>query len=155
TAVAADPRARARAVGGRLLTELACVVLLVLAWPGWLHSRVGDPRAPHRVAWRIDVDPALRQAAETLAELHPAGLVHKAFATHPDVAHYCAWFGPGARLFFAYRFALYPGVAAEAGRVRQDFRKETDLFLKGKPLPPRPVWQKVFLKYQVDYVVLG
>src|SRR5207245_325033 len=82
---------RAWALGGRLATALGCVILLVLAWPGWLHSRIGHLRAAHRVGWEIVEDPSLRTAAQRLGELHQSGVLKHGFNAVPDIANYCAW----------------------------------------------------------------
>jgi hypothetical protein len=106
-------------VVGRAITALAVLVLLALAWPGWLHTAIGNERSPRRVAWQVRQDPSLRQALERLQELKEKNLIHNGFALHPDVAHYCAWFAPEIKNFFDRRWALFYHQAGAFVRLRQ------------------------------------
>jgi hypothetical protein len=91
---------------GRFALGAALVVLLVLAWPGWLHGRIGDFSAPHRVAFAIRPDPAFQEAAQWLQDhYHLGGLNHGIF--RPELAQYCAWFAPDVKGFWDYRFSLF------------------------------------------------
>src|SRR5262249_18317452 len=69
-----------------------------LCWPGWLQA---VPHERHRVAWQVQPDPSLRHVAEGLRqwrEQFPPAPDEHTFASHPDVANYCAWFCPDVRL---------------------------------------------------------
>src|SRR5262249_25893219 len=44
---------------GRLLTLLASITLLILAWPGWLHANWPDEQRAQRVAWTVEKDASL------------------------------------------------------------------------------------------------
>jgi tetratricopeptide (TPR) repeat protein len=108
-----DPRWKRWSLLGRTGTLLVGLVLLILAWPGWIKAHPDQARQLQRtqqVAWAIDVDPSLRAAALKLAELR-AGHVLTAddhglnFA--PDMANYFAWFCPPEKGFFDYRFPLF------------------------------------------------
>jgi hypothetical protein len=97
-------------VGGRIGTLVAGVLLLVLAWPGWLHGGSEDPRRTRRVAWAIEVDPSFHSTALKLAELRSAGILSKdsrGFNYLPDIANYCAYFSPEEKGFFDHRFQLF------------------------------------------------
>lgn len=116
---------RAWSLGGRVLTALLVAVLLAGAWPGWLHGPPTDARHMHRVAWRVDVEPSLREAAKQLAAWRAEGRWpegHHGFLYHPDLAHYCAWYAPGEKGFLDHRHALFSGTAVEFMRIRQALR---------------------------------
>src|SRR5262249_9166603 len=96
-----------RRLAGYAATVAACVVALGFAWTGWLYSAFGQPRC---VAWNVQTDPALQQAAERRATWRSMGLLDdsdRAFHAHPDSAHYSAWFCPGERVFLDLRLNLF------------------------------------------------
>jgi hypothetical protein len=94
-------------LGGRVLTLLAGVGLLVAAWPGWLGPSPTDPELARRVAWAADPDPSLRRLAEWLGTARQTGELGRGFATLPQVASYCAWYCPEEKGFFDHRFTLF------------------------------------------------
>src|SRR5262249_19216806 len=51
---------------GRLLALFLVTLLLILAWPGWLHATPGDMYSPRRVSWKVVVDPSYKSAAAFL-----------------------------------------------------------------------------------------
>jgi hypothetical protein len=92
---------------------LASIALLALAWPGWLQ---GVFRHGRGLGWEVRVNPSLRRAAETLCRWREEGKLSpdaRTFATHPDVAHYCAWFCPGEKCFLDSRLSLFVPVVPE------------------------------------------
>src|SRR5262249_42954440 len=59
-------------------------------------------------------DPALQRHALALYRCRQDGRLEpgeRVFATHPDVAHYCAWFCPGEKGFLDARLPLFTPVA--------------------------------------------
>jgi tetratricopeptide (TPR) repeat protein len=108
-------------IGGRLLTVVACLVLLLAAWPGWLQASRQDPAQVQRVAWTVETDGSLKQAAEWLQKLHEEKALTpeiRGFNFSPQVAHYLAWFAPDERVFFDQRFPLFPEVGPEYLAIR-------------------------------------
>jgi tetratricopeptide (TPR) repeat protein len=99
---------------GRPMLLLACLALMVLTWPGWLQ---GFHRRDRALGWDVHVEPSLKHVAETLhswrekevlePEWREVLLFLPVFTTHPDVAHYCAWFCPGEKYFLDSRFLLF------------------------------------------------
>lgn len=108
---------RALAGPGRAGLLLAGLVLVALAWPGWLQ---GFHRRDRPLAWAVHADPSLVRVADTLARWRQQGALPpeaRTFATHPDVAHYCAWFCPGEKGFLDHRLGLFVPVAASSQRI--------------------------------------
>ena len=100
-----------------LLVCLAGLSLAALTWPGWLQ---GFHRRDRPLAWAVHTDPSLKRMVETVARWRQRGELPadaRTFATHPDVAHYCAWFCPGEKCFLDSRLTLFVPVAAEFRRV--------------------------------------
>ena len=103
-------------LGAALVT---CLLLLGLAWSGWLYASPGKGR---RVAWEVQPDPGLRQAAERRARWRASGLLDdsdRAFHIHPDSAHYAAWFCPAEKTFLDLRLNLFSHVAREYRTLSQ------------------------------------
>jgi tetratricopeptide (TPR) repeat protein len=105
------------AIGGRLLTLLGSLVLIALAWPGWLHATTARGESVGRnVAWRIDIDPSLEKSAKQLAEWHETGVLGPAdrgLDFSPDLANACAWYAPAEKGFIDRRLALFQKAAAD------------------------------------------
>ena len=77
-------------VRGRMGLLAGCLLLVLLAWPGWLQGFRNDAR---RVGWGVQPDPSLQRVAETIRRWRQEGRLgdgDHAFGFHPDVAHYCA-----------------------------------------------------------------
>ena len=146
-------------LGGRLATVAGCLGLLFLAWPGWLNALPDDPRHSHRIAWRIQEDPSLRQAARRLEELQQTGKLGHGFNMSPDLVNYLSWFSPGVKGFLDRRPSLFPGCAAEYAQTRKSLLEEGEYFLKArqnpKMTPPRHDWQEVFKTRDIKYVVIN
>jgi hypothetical protein len=145
-------------LGGRVLTLLVGVALLLLAWPGWLHTgtdQFDDPRAPHRVAWAVEPDPSLKAAAQKLAELRREGIIganDRGFNFTPEIAAYWAWYCPEEKAFFDYRFQLSPETAKTFADVRRALLSAGRL----ADTTESPVdWQRIFKEHQVRYLVLS
>lgn len=110
--LAARPYLRA----GRIAVLFASLALLILAWPGWLQSFYTRDRA---LAWQVSPDPSLVRVAERIPELRANGVTAKVFNTHPDAAHYIAWFAPGERTHIDSRLALFVPAQVDSRRAAQ------------------------------------
>jgi tetratricopeptide (TPR) repeat protein len=115
-------RWRPWALAGRAATLVACLVLLVLAWVGWLHPGANDPRASRHVAWEVRADPLLRQAAEQLGRWHDAGQLGRGLNYSFDIAHYTPWFAPSLKHYYDTRFELFAGQGPAIGELRRSLR---------------------------------
>jgi hypothetical protein len=149
------------AIGGRLLTVTAGILLVVAAWPGLLHANFDNALRTHHVSWQIEVNPSLQRAAQRLRELRQAGVIGegKGFNLSPDIANYCAWFCPEERSFFDNRFPLFEKVTESYVDMRaalnppresvQSFaelqQRERDRFLK---------LQKGLKDYQINHLIV-
>lgn len=151
-----ERRWRQWSLAGRLVSLLVGIGLLALAWPGWLHTAIGDPRSPHRVGWEVVADAGLKEAAQRLAELHRQDVLGRGFNTSPDVANYCAWFAPQEKGFFDYRFPLFADVLSDYTRTRQVLRGDTpaDASAPEEGGEDASRWQELFRRYGVDHVVV-
>lgn len=104
---------RFRSIAGRLTLALGLLALLALMWLGWL---AGYDREDRHVAWGIEIEPSLQQAAETLDHWRSHGLLRdgeRVFTLAPEMAQYGAWFCPEEKNFFDHRYPLYPEAARE------------------------------------------
>jgi tetratricopeptide (TPR) repeat protein len=119
---------------------LAGLLLLVLAWPGWLGPAPYQPRA-----WTVEPDASLLRLAQQLETWHAQQKVRPdrfALTFSPEAAHYLAWFCPAEKGFVDSRWPLFDRVADDFVRMRQ-------CLLEGsKALPP------LLDPYQIDRIVL-
>ncbi len=92
-------------VAGRLALLAAALMLLVLAWPGWLQAR------PHlRRGCGVEADPSLARIALQLGAWRRSGAIPgeaRGFNVAPDVAHYLAWYCPEEQGFLDARLGLF------------------------------------------------
>ncbi len=142
-------------LGGRALTALGCVLLLALAWPGWLHAAPDNPRRSHRVGWDAEVDPGLVELGRRVSELRAAGKLHNGFNVTLESGNYLPWFAaPGMRTFFDTRFDLFPHTADTYGQVRQALAEEADR-LRGRVPRPKTMEtiHRAFRDHGIDYLV--
>ena len=63
--------------------------------------------SPRRVAWTVEPEPALKNAAEQLGQLHQDGKLRRGLNLSPEIANYCVWFAPGTKHFYDHRFQLF------------------------------------------------
>jgi hypothetical protein len=143
TAVRVDGHWKVWSLGGRLATVVAGVFLLLLDWPGWLHSRPDEPRYTHRIAWHVAADPVRQRTAQQLHTAFGDREKH-GFNFDPELGAYCAWYCPGDKLFIDTRLGLF------AGRIR-DYDK-----LRKVLADPRKAsgWEKDFRKWHIDHVIV-
>jgi hypothetical protein len=142
-------------LGGGLL------LLLLLAWPGWLQ---GFGNGARRVGWGVQPDPSLQRVAETIRRWRQEGRLgdgDHAFAFHPDIAHYCAWFCPEERAFFDQPFPLFPQAAREFEDVCRALNPARTAGVNPAAHPGEraagvnpAVWQRVFREWGITYLVL-
>jgi hypothetical protein len=147
---------RVWALGGRALTLFVGVVLLALAWPGWLTRRPDEPRLSQRVGWRVEADLSLQRTAEQLHAWREQNLLREGehgFNFIPDVANYCAWFCPQEKGFFDYRFQLFGDVADAFVDVRHALRG-TAAQLAGAARRPTD-WRQIFQKHRINHVIVN
>jgi hypothetical protein len=95
---------------------LAGIVLLVLAWPGWLQP------APYQLrGWTVEPDGSLVRLAEQLNRWHAKARFRPdrfALTFSPEVAHYLAWFCPDEKGFVDSRWPLFDRAADDYARIR-------------------------------------
>ncbi len=112
-------RARSWAVSGRVLTLFLTLLLVAATVPGLTHYTKNQV---YQVAWRVELDPSLREAALQVAAWRnenklPANT--RWFTTSPEIVHYFAWFCPGEKGFFDQRLAPFDKVAARLRELPQ------------------------------------
>jgi hypothetical protein len=124
---------------GRAGTLLVGLALFALAPPGWLHPNWREPLANRPLAWNIDVDPALEQAARSLQGWRQNGHLppeaHGLFLDY-NLAHYLAWFAPDEKNFFDLRLAFHIPEAADFATFRHALNPRS-------PDDPRPTAKEV------------
>jgi hypothetical protein len=136
---------------GLLLSAL--LALSLLTWPGWL---AGSSRQGRHVAWDLQADPSLEQAAETLSDWRRQGLLaagERVFAVSAEVAQYGAWFCPGEKHFFDHRFALFPDTAKDYETVCRALLPGLAPDEHEAGSEPRDDWRQVLRKHGVGVVV--
>jgi tetratricopeptide (TPR) repeat protein len=153
---------RTWSIGGRIVTCLVLLGLLIAAYPGWLHFRTPGPKEGHRVAWVIDVDPSLRQLALQVKEWHRKDLLlaqEHGFNVSPEIANYLAWFSaddegnPTEKSFYDYRIDAFPA------QITRSFI-DTCRALQGKEQPDADApasgkWQDTFQKQDINHVIVN
>jgi hypothetical protein len=150
-------------LAGRFLTLTAGVALLFLAWPGMLNSDYEDPIQTRHVAWRMEMDPSLRQAAAKLAELRqdPELRDGNGFNFTPEIANYCAWFCPQEKGFLDQRFDLFPNRAGDFRDLRQALIPRLEKTGQDRPAPQTEwtrrlsIFQKHFASYGINHIVIS
>ncbi len=133
-------------IGGRLVSCLACIVLMLLAWPGWLHGSLSDGRRQHQVALKIEPDESIAAAARQLALWQKNGLLPAdahMFNWVADLPGYFAWYQPDMEIgkgFLDYRFSLFPkNVFKDYLEIRSTIKEGSE---QGNPQrPEQAVWQ--------------
>src|SRR5579884_265805 len=147
----AAPSSRGRFILGASYFSLflSLLSLIVLTWLGWL---AGYDREERRVAWEIQQDPSLRQAAQTLEHWRRQGLLpegERVLALAPEAAHYCVWFCPGERCFFDSRYPLFPQAARDYQTVSRGLLPSA----LGPEEEPTADWQRILQEHRIGIVV--
>src|SRR5579883_1832850 len=86
-------------LGGRSLTVLLALALVIVTVPGWMQ---GQPQL-RRLGWSVYVNPSLKAMAETIRDWRQSGKLGREepnwFNMHSEVANYLAYFAPGERVY--------------------------------------------------------
>jgi tetratricopeptide (TPR) repeat protein len=152
-----SPGWRQWSIGGRVATVVVGILLLLLAWPGWLHATLsrGDARGRH-VAWHVELNPGLVKAAEQIHDWHARNVLTPSdhglnFAI--DLAAYCAWYAPEEKTFIDGRMALFEKAAADyvAAQKALVIEPGTDQNLRAKLEPLEQVLRRRGINHLVFY----
>lgn len=101
---------------GRVLVLAAAVVMITATSLGWPHGLVNRDRS---LAWDLHIDQGLKHAAKSLKTWRASNSLSDTsiFVTHPDLAHYLAWYSPGERYFLDSRLHLFTHVAHDYAAI--------------------------------------
>jgi len=119
------------------------LLLLYLAWPGWLHGS-SEFNSRRRVAWQTELDGSLQHAAETLQALKVDGKGNNVFNGDIELGNVLPWFAPDVKYAVDSRFALYAEQTKTYGQVRDALYGEKDEI----------DWQKLFAERKVDQIAM-
>lgn len=106
------------------LGALIGIVLLVLAWPGWLQPAPYQPRG-----WTAEPDGSLTRLAEHLKRGHAQGYLRSnrfALTFSPEAANYLAWLCPEEKGFLDSRLPLFDRVADDYVQMRRRLLQDDD-----------------------------
>jgi hypothetical protein len=150
---------RAWGLGGRVLTAVLLLVLLVARVPGWLHAQ---PYEMHRVGWRVIPDPSMEQAALQIHAWREQGLLPAEahwFNIRPEITNYLAWFAPGERAFIDHRLTQFPEAATDYLQFRNTLEQEAADEIaaeegSGEAISLRKDWRRTLRKYGVRFWIL-
>jgi hypothetical protein len=126
------------------LSPCLLILLLVLAWPGWLQPRPWQPRG-----WGAEPDASLERLAERLKRWHDAGAFRPdrfALTFSPEAANYLAWLCPDEKGFLDSRWPLF-------GRQADDYVRMRDCLL-GPDDGPGPQLGRLMGAYHLDRIIL-
>ncbi len=138
------------ALGGRILTLLAGLILLGLSWPGWLQAQPWEFR---RAGWTVVPNTALKDMAEQVATWEKADLIKPGsrwFNTGPEVLYYLAWYSPGQRAFIdGQRLSLYDrATAVDFTVMRKSLARDG-----GDAAAADPKWRKILRQYEAPFLI--
>jgi hypothetical protein len=108
---------------GRLVTTALAVVMVPLAWPGYLHPSSGNPANMRRVAWAVEPDEGLAAMATTMNAWRAKGWLPADMRTltpNLDFANYLAWYAPAEKVFFNSRFGFHTPEWPDVLTIRQE-----------------------------------
>jgi tetratricopeptide (TPR) repeat protein len=121
------------------------LVLLVLAWPGWLQPK------PYRArGWRVEADDSMVRLAEVIRQWHDEEKVPAdrfALTFSPEAAHHLAWFCPAEKGFLDSRWVLFDGLAEDFVRMRR-------CLLQSGGAGPDPALGPLLDAYRIDRIIL-
>lgn len=138
---------------GRAASVLGLLALCAAAWPGWVAPAAGSTQASRRVAWAVEPDPAVADAARQLGAWRAGGQLPpdaRGFITSIDLANYCAWFAPGEKVFANGRFNHHRPEFPEFVAARRGL----GFFRTGEP-PDRKEAEAIFAARGVGYVAVS
>ena len=145
TTAGIEPAKRDRGLTmARVVSVPFVLVLIYLAWPGWLHGTT-DFNSTRRVAWQARPDASLEAAALALKDLKAKGDCKRVFNTNVELGNLLAWYAPDVQYAMDSRFSLYPRRAALFVKARQALHD---------PGKPDADWQSVFTERGIDQVAL-
>jgi tetratricopeptide (TPR) repeat protein len=142
---------------GRVVTFLGLLLLLAFAWPGWLQKPAGSGTMPYRVGMHVEVDPGLQAVAQRLEELAQEEKIGNGFNLSPDIACYCAWFAPGVKSFYDYRFGLFAGKGKMIAEIRQGLREPLVVVVAQGTVvegPDRKKQNDIFRSHAITHAVI-
>ena len=127
----------------RFVTAPFLLLLIYLAWPGWLHGST-EFNSVRRVAWDTRVAPSLQKAAEALQTLKANGEGQNVFNGDIDLGNVLPWFAPEVKHAFDSRLALFAGHVPTFGKVRDALNGDKDDI----------DWRTLFAERQVDQIAM-
>src|SRR5262249_44024156 len=95
-----DPKTRfvlLGSAGGRVPCLIAVLTACVLGGRGWLPPESPNPAFARRVAWAVEPEGGMVQAAEQIQAWRASGSLPpeaRGIITSAELANYCAWFAP-------------------------------------------------------------
>src|SRR5579875_2651666 len=113
-------------LGGRVVTLLLGLALLIVTVPGWLQK---SQPAFHRTGWSVLVDPTLQAMAQTIRGWREAGQLPEEpnwFNMYAEIANYLAWFAPGERAFLDPSLPSFRAATEDYLAIRQGLEQETE-----------------------------
>jgi tetratricopeptide (TPR) repeat protein len=119
--------------GSRFVALLVGVLLLVCAWPGWLHGQSDVWRATRHVAWGVVEDPSGLEAARVIRQIRDrTGLLKRSFNYSLEASEVFAWpnfrdESPAEDFFADTRLALFTRQATADGKLRNALREWAEL----------------------------
>ncbi|MHB1425056.1 MAG: hypothetical protein ACYC3I_17940 [Gemmataceae bacterium] len=143
-------RSRRLLLGGlHLSLFVSALVLIALAWPGWLQ---GFRDTGRHVAWAVQPDGSLRRVAERLHLWHRQGKLGngRGFLSYPSLVHYCAWYCPEEKGFLDQRLQLFRDVAGPYEEICQALNPA----LAAGGRYPSQGWRKTLHDWGITHLVL-
>jgi hypothetical protein len=132
---------------------LGILILLALAWPGWLGREPRSDSPPRRVVWRAVPDPTYERLAKWLASRYAAGELREGqdhgFHVQPDFSAYCAWFCPAEKGLIDPRLTAPPEVVSDYLTLQRQVRGLGLAPGPDHPGPPDPLLQKFGITHLV------
>jgi tetratricopeptide (TPR) repeat protein len=105
-------------LGGRGMTALVGLLLIALSYPGWLQPF----SANRRWKWEIEPNASMERVANRIHEWRTSGKLPeeaRLLNIQPDVACYIAWYAPGQKTYFDFRFQFHEPEATDYKGLRQ------------------------------------
>jgi hypothetical protein len=127
------------------LSPCLLVLLLVLAWPGWLQPRPWQPRG-----WTVEPNGSLVRLARRLETRHADQSFRPdrfALTFSPQAAHHLAWFCPAEKGFLDSRWPLF-------NREAEDFVRMRRCLLQSRTPGPDPELGPLLDAYHIDRIIL-